>query len=167
MTKEEKTVRRKRYYEASKKREAAYYQHHKDKIALKEKERRQLQKVKERRRIWQRNYRRTLKGREVAAKDRFRKRAASAEPWLFRQIIDRTEGRCAVCGRLVLPSETINWDHMIPIVRGGNSVPNNIVLTHDDCNRRKSDKIIKLAIQPKPAKPAQFYLNQPTSALAL
>jgi len=46
------------------------------------------------------------------------------------------EGRCYYCGREVAPAD-LTMDHIVPIVRGGRSVKNNLVPACKDCNNRK------------------------------
>lgn len=46
------------------------------------------------------------------------------------------EGRCYYCGKEVPPRE-LTMDHMVPVVRGGKSVKNNLVPACRECNNRK------------------------------
>ncbi|MGO9468530.1 MAG: HNH endonuclease [Isosphaeraceae bacterium] len=44
---------------------------------------------------------------------------------------------CTECGR----SENLEFDHFIPISKGGSSTARNIRLLCEGCNRRKGDRI--------------------------
>ena len=45
-------------------------------------------------------------------------------------------GKCYYCGREFPPSE-LTMDHIVPIVRGGNSTRNNTVPACKECNNKK------------------------------
>jgi len=49
----------------------------------------------------------------------------------------RDGGRCVQCGS----QENLEFDHIIPLARGGGSTARNIQLLCEACNRRKSDNI--------------------------
>lgn len=49
----------------------------------------------------------------------------------------RDEGRCVKCGS----QEKLEFDHIIPISKGGSNTERNIQLLCESCNREKSDKI--------------------------
>lgn len=49
----------------------------------------------------------------------------------------RDEGKCVKCGS----QERLEYDHIIPVVRGGSSTERNIQLLCERCNRQKSDSI--------------------------
>ena len=49
----------------------------------------------------------------------------------------RDEGRCVQCGS----NERLEFDHVIPLSRGGSSTERNLQLLCEFCNRSKSDKI--------------------------
>jgi hypothetical protein len=55
-----------------------------------------------------------------------------------RAVWARDNGRCARCGS----RERLEYDHIIPISRGGNNAERNIELLCESCNRAKSDAII-------------------------
>ena len=46
---------------------------------------------------------------------------------------------CYYCEKILLPNE-VTADHYIPVSKGGETTPQNIVLACDTCNQRKSDK---------------------------
>lgn len=64
-------------------------------------------------------------------KDRARKLRDSA--WWKRK---KASGRCAYCGGQFKPSE-LTMDHLIPLVRGGRSVKENLVPACKECNNKK------------------------------
>lgn len=49
----------------------------------------------------------------------------------------RDGGRCVKCGR----NERLEFDHMIPITRGGSNTARNLQLLCEGCNRAKGDRI--------------------------
>ncbi|MGB2762747.1 MAG: HNH endonuclease [Minisyncoccales bacterium] len=54
-----------------------------------------------------------------------------------REVWRRDKGRCAECGS----REKLEYDHIIPISKGGSSTVRNIELLCENCNRKKSSKI--------------------------
>ncbi|MDD5415415.1 MAG: HNH endonuclease [Candidatus Daviesbacteria bacterium] len=55
------------------------------------------------------------------------------------RVVRRDNNQCQLCGK-VLKDNEIEFDHMIPVSKGGSSEENNIQVTCYDCNRDKSDK---------------------------
>jgi len=49
----------------------------------------------------------------------------------------RDEGKCAKCGS----RENLEYDHIIPISKGGSNTVRNIELLCEECNRKKRDNI--------------------------
>lgn len=49
----------------------------------------------------------------------------------------RDQGKCVKCGR----NEKLEYDHMIPVSKGGSNTERNIQLLCEKCNREKADKI--------------------------
>jgi len=49
----------------------------------------------------------------------------------------RDEGKCVICGS----RKNLEYDHDIPVSKGGSNSVNNIRLLCKDCNRKKSGKI--------------------------
>jgi len=47
-----------------------------------------------------------------------------------------SSGRCYYCGKRFRPEE-LTMDHVVPLVRGGRSIKNNLVPACKECNRRK------------------------------
>jgi 5-methylcytosine-specific restriction endonuclease McrA len=49
----------------------------------------------------------------------------------------RDGGRCVICGS----KEKLEFDHIIPVSKGGSNTVRNIQLLCESCNRKKSNKI--------------------------
>lgn len=54
-----------------------------------------------------------------------------------REVWRRDEGRCVDCGS----RERLEFDHIVPVSKGGSNTARNIELRCESCNRRKSDRI--------------------------
>ena len=52
-------------------------------------------------------------------------------------VFERDQGRCQDCGA----DEDLQYDHIIPVAKGGGNSPANIQLLCGNCNRQKSDHI--------------------------
>ena len=74
---------------------------------------------------------------DVSGEDIRRERNAARElrfsAWWKRKL---SRGRCYYCEAQVLPKE-LTMDHIVPIVRGGKSVKNNVVTACKACNNKK------------------------------
>jgi hypothetical protein len=55
-----------------------------------------------------------------------------------REVWRRDQGHCARCGS----RENLEYDHIIPVAKGGSNTARNIELLCQECNRKKSDKIM-------------------------
>lgn len=55
------------------------------------------------------------------------------------RVVRRDNNQCQTCGK-VLKDNEIEFDHIIPVGRGGSSEEHNIRVACFDCNRSKSDK---------------------------
>jgi hypothetical protein len=56
------------------------------------------------------------------------------------RVVRRDNYTCQSCGKHLLDNE-VEFDHIIPVAKGGNSEEHNIRLTCFECNRAKSDKV--------------------------
>lgn len=56
------------------------------------------------------------------------------------RVVRRDNYTCQVCGKHLLDNE-IEFDHIIPLSKGGSSEEHNIRLTCFECNRDKYDKV--------------------------
>lgn len=57
------------------------------------------------------------------------------------RVARRDNNQCQICGKILKDIE-IEYDHIIPISKGGSSEENNIRVTCLDCNRDKSNKFV-------------------------
>lgn len=90
-------------------------------------------------------YRKSPKGREVqriGQKTR-RARKLNAEGKYtaddVKKQYDRQRGKCYWCDKKV--GDSYHIDHVIPLSRGGDNTPSNIVIACQPCNQSKSDKL--------------------------
>jgi len=54
----------------------------------------------------------------------------------FKMLVEGAGTKCVYCGS----TETLEWDHIIPISRGGPDTPDNLVRACASCNRSKGSK---------------------------
>jgi hypothetical protein len=57
------------------------------------------------------------------------------------RVVRRDNHTCQICG-VHLRDDEVEFDHIIPLSRGGSSEEHNIRLTCFDCNRDKKDKVV-------------------------
>ena len=76
---------------------------------------------------------RILRSEEIASARRER---IPAEVRAF--VWERDAGRCVQCGS----GDDLQFDHVIPVAKGGGNATENIQVLCGDCNRRKSDSIV-------------------------
>lgn len=62
---------------------------------------------------------------------------ASIPKRVQREVWRRDGGRCVECGS----RKNLEFDHIIPISKGGSNTARNIQLLCEECNRKKSNKI--------------------------
>lgn len=64
--------------------------------------------------------------------------------WLKDGVFYRDRGRCQECGtdlsRIFRNGEAANYDHIIPVNKGGSNDPTNFQLMCEHCNKSKSDR---------------------------
>lgn len=56
------------------------------------------------------------------------------------QIMQRDNYTCKICGKYMPDEVGLQIDHIIPVAKGGKTVPENLQVLCDKCNRKKSDK---------------------------
>ena len=59
---------------------------------------------------------------------------------LRRQIMQRDNYTCKICGKQMFDEVGLQIDHIIPIVKGGKTVPSNLRVLCSKCNARKGSK---------------------------
>lgn len=79
--------------------------------------------------------------RQSNAKRRAQKRITTIGPISFEEIIQRDKQRCYLCGDHIETGD-IEFDHVIPLSRGGPHIKENIKVTHSWCNQKKRDKYV-------------------------
>lgn len=60
---------------------------------------------------------------------------------LRQEIINRDNYTCQICGKYMPDGVGLHVDHIIPISKGGKTVPSNLQVLCSKCNGRKSDKV--------------------------
>ncbi len=61
-------------------------------------------------------------------------------PSLRYDILKRDGFKCTICGRNTEDGVKLHVDHIIPVSKGGKTVPENLRTLCDSCNLGKSDK---------------------------
>ena len=61
---------------------------------------------------------------------------------LRQQIKERDNYTCQICGKYMPDEVGLHIDHIIPVAKGGKSVPSNLQVLCSKCNGKKSDKLI-------------------------
>ena len=67
---------------------------------------------------------------------------------LIRQLYERQSGNCFICQQpidLVLHSDSMQIDHVIPLKANGRDHPDNFALSHASCNASKQDSDLQVA----------------------
>jgi 5-methylcytosine-specific restriction endonuclease McrA len=91
--------------------------------------------------------------RQAGYRRRMRKEAVEQVPYTRKEILERDDYCCHICGgkvNLAAPNQAgqPGWedyphlDHVIPLSKGGPDTPNNVRTSHARCNIVKSDKLI-------------------------
>jgi 5-methylcytosine-specific restriction endonuclease McrA len=78
---------------------------------------------------------RKIRAREEDA-DRARRERIPDEVRAF--VWERDDGRCVRCGA----EDELQFDHVIPVAKGGGNAIDNVQVLCADCNRQKSDSIV-------------------------
>jgi 5-methylcytosine-specific restriction endonuclease McrA len=72
---------------------------------------------------------------EAIKHERNASRALRQSSWWKNKL---SRGRCYYCGAQMPPKE-LTMDHIVPIIRGGRTVKNNVVTACKPCNNRKKN----------------------------
>lgn len=59
---------------------------------------------------------------------------------LRQQIIERDNYTCQVCGKKMFDGVGLQVDHIIPIAKGGKTIPSNLQVLCSKCNSRKGSR---------------------------
>jgi len=59
---------------------------------------------------------------------------------LRKQIMERDNYTCQICGKYMPDEVGLQIDHIIPVVKGGKTIPSNLRVLCDKCNRKKGAK---------------------------
>ena len=70
------------------------------------------------------------------------------------EILSEQKGRCFYCDNKV--HDTFHVDHVVPLSRGGEDSPDNLVIACPECNLDKSDKLLH-EWDDRPAKRKRFF----------
>lgn len=63
----------------------------------------------------------------------------------YERIYVRDRGRCHICRRPEpVPRDELEFDHVIPLSKGGEHTTGNIAVAHRTCNRRKFNRVVTL-----------------------
>lgn len=77
------------------------------------------------------------KRREYEARRYALKRGTRAGRISYEAIRKAAKGLCGICRFDIRVYDAVEFDHIIPLARGGTHTQGNIQLAHADCNRRK------------------------------
>jgi 5-methylcytosine-specific restriction endonuclease McrA len=95
---------------------------------------------------------RAMKRREYR-KRRAIKRGCRTDPYDPLDIAERDRWRCGLCGQRIqrnvdhLHPRSLTMDHMIPLARGGDDVPENVQAAHRQCNSIKGQRFVSTGEQ--------------------
>lgn len=128
---ETKQERSKRYHQT-------YAEKHPERVAA------QNEQSREYRRIWMQNYRKQHPEYQLQQNHtrRAKKEQAGCDNINYVMLLKRHGRWCYLCKQRITSKHILNWDHVIPLSRGGSHIPDNIRPTHAICNQRKADKLL-------------------------
>lgn len=99
------------------------------------------EKMKARRRKWRRAN--PEKVREQCRRRKAKLRGVATEKVDYQAIMERDKCRCYICGKRIKRKE-LQFDHVIPLTKGGAHCADNIACAHARCNNKKGTRIITL-----------------------
>lgn len=59
--------------------------------------------------------------------------------WQRNFLVEKQQGKCAICGKRFESMKEITFDHIMPLSRGGDDDIANFQLAHLACNQTKAD----------------------------
>lgn len=83
----------------------------------------------------------TLSSRAAGGKQRALAYGNEAERVDLGNVLKRDGASCHICKELVEPEE-LDFDHVVPLSRGGSHTEANIAVSHAHCNRKKGGKLM-------------------------
>jgi len=91
--------------------------------------------------------------RDKSGRRRARMAATSVGPVDYVRIIAEFGMTCHICRGEIASLSHLDFDHVIPIARGGGHIQGNVLPSHARCNRRKGAKLMSELIAPESWKP--------------
>lgn len=82
------------------------------------------------------------KANQYGAQRRARKKAVTIEEVDYNAILERDGMFCYICEQEITSGQKAEFEHVIPLARGGIHSMDNIKIAHMVCNRRKGDKLL-------------------------
>jgi len=143
--KEEAARHNAKWYKSHKKERDDYYRAHREEIAERAAEYRELHKTE----IAQYQHEHLPEHAACIAKRRALKAGTliKATPEqleeikdIYRKAREDPKVRCYICGKLI-PLGEREVDHIIPVSKGGSSLPSNLAVAHTSCNRKKAARL--------------------------
>ena len=77
------------------------------------------------------------------ARRRGRKRNVIVQQVSYERILERDGMVCHICEQPILPHHKLEFDHVVPLARGGSHTEENIKPSHQQCNRRKKSYLME------------------------
>jgi HNH endonuclease len=84
--------------------------------------------------------------RVVSANRRNQMKVSIIEEVDYNEILIRDNYICHICGHVVIPSD-VQFDHVVPLSRGGTHTYDNIKVSHSLCNRKKGNKLMSELVE--------------------
>lgn len=82
-----------------------------------------------------------INGRANTSRRRARMKCAEVLPIDYEAVQRRSNWLCGICDQAIAEGSDFDYDHIIPIAKGGAHSTNNLQMAHPICNRRKSDRM--------------------------
>ena len=98
----------------------------------------QVTKARARHKLWRDKNRDVLK--EYARRRVAQERATVVEKVDYKSILASSNGVCGIC-KLDIGDAPYEFDHIVPLARGGSHTMGNIQVAHRRCNRSKGAKV--------------------------
>lgn len=92
--------------------------------------------------------------RDKSGRRRARMAATAVGPIDYARIVAEFGMVCHICGGEIGSMSHLDFDHVVPIARGGGHVQENLLPSHSSCNRRKGAKLMSELVLPGTWKPA-------------